>query len=896
MSTSRVSSSFAHRSFQIPLSDESSTEIKEIYFRKKQKNAIPQKLTNHKIQKNAISRISDKGYNMKMEIANLKDEIFFLNEVFDSKIQGLSYIELAAALYPIKSFNRGYNHDNKVEESQVLSQYIDELSMIYNTDSVNRLYKFNKKQKKIIKEIYKDVDQKNKEIEQIKNQINLIRKTDPFPEIENQIKTIKDMHKKMHVVVNEHRILKAQLREIENYSERDLIELNNQLILQNEKLKLKTKKLKKLKLQQKQKEESLKQELEQIKAKKKEEIERQERERLLQERKKKFVISPLLQNINLDDSYLKNNTDKKNAIKQNNNKDNNNDKRKTNKSKSDVKKKISSKTQDNSKNKMQKTKEKTKEVSNKDEKDMHNISDAKQVIEKAEDNSQSISDKNQVLTKENHEDSNNEFIEARSLSNNKTNPNIESLIKDEEPNRNNAENIQSCQEMIEENGTLPSRISNDDPTFSIKQEHNPQKPNKPISKPIPYNTNEKFTPNFLFTPESECMSTSIVSSESDFSKEFIEKQKQKMQEQQKAMWNPNNVNSTDEKDNLMLESDSTSIFNSSKEFIDIIKKDPLLPDHTGNENSTYKVRSLSLVQNEENITDLNIESTSIANSASDVIIPNNPSYTEHEEEEEIIVLENSNPLIFETKKLINQNQTASIKENSIANYLSSSSFDQRNENLKDCKASFNKPNGQYTSEEEDVQAQLIENVEEANKDNKELANTLSTSIMSTSEIDSDHFKQKQVSFIQTNIEKLTPQITNQDEDANTNTPHETEVILHSNDDFRETFINPRNSTSEESLESKFNISDERKSLKVGFFKEKPSKKVFLPYFVQYGTVESVLITNENNMYSITLTFKKHMSAKRAKKKLNGSLINGIRIKIKWNEKDIPQNDINQKST
>ena len=69
--------------------------------------------------------------------------------------------------------------------------------------------------------------------------------------------------------------------------------------------------------------------------------------------------------------------------------------------------------------------------------------------------------------------------------------------------------------------------------------------------------------------------------------------------------------------------------------------------------------------------------------------------------------------------------------------------------------------------------------------------------------------------------------------------------------------------------------NELTTLRIGDFASRPSKRNIMPVLVAQGTVVSCKIeTNRNKSFSVLVSYKKHTAAKRAIKKLNGTVFDG----------------------
>ena len=100
--------------------------------------------------------------------------------------------------------------------------------------------------------------------------------------------------------------------------------------------------------------------------------------------------------------------------------------------------------------------------------------------------------------------------------------------------------------------------------------------------------------------------------------------------------------------------------------------------------------------------------------------------------------------------------------------------------------------------------------------------------------------------------------------------------------------------------------DARRSIKIGYFDSKISKKVLMPHLVQFGTVENYSIEkdlkpriNTSNQrirntgnsqplerFYVIAKFKKHHAAKKAIQKLNGKKLRGNKLYLDWYENEI----------
>ncbi|OHT03348.1 hypothetical protein TRFO_29269 [Tritrichomonas foetus] len=292
MSTSGRNSLLAHRSalpnpFQ---SDASSADIKEVSFKKK-----PQ-ITPRRITANHSNKISNKTTNntlyrkfrneeskLKMDIANLKDEISFLNEELENKLVGFSYIELASLFYPGK-FPHPKNSksdfvEDKNSEYNKLDKNIDKLEEIFDSESIFRFDKSNRHQKNVIQDMKKEMEETDEQLKEIREKISQIKNSQLYKDIHEQRDEIKNKHKQIHKVVVVHRNLKNEMRSLENDID-DIDQLQYILNSTNHTLEKHTKKYQQMREKQK----------------KEEKVARE-----IYEKRKRIQISPILQSINREE-------------------------------------------------------------------------------------------------------------------------------------------------------------------------------------------------------------------------------------------------------------------------------------------------------------------------------------------------------------------------------------------------------------------------------------------------------------------------------------------------------------------------------------------------------------------------------------------------------------------
>ena len=79
--------------------------------------------------------------------------------------------------------------------------------------------------------------------------------------------------------------------------------------------------------------------------------------------------------------------------------------------------------------------------------------------------------------------------------------------------------------------------------------------------------------------------------------------------------------------------------------------------------------------------------------------------------------------------------------------------------------------------------------------------------------------------------------------------------------------------------------NERTQIRVGIFHQKISKKLIMPYFVQFGKVYDIYIDEKDSKFYFIVTFKKNKDAQEAINQLNGKILNGTQIYAEWNDVD-----------
>lgn len=894
MSSSNQNTILAHRSvYGDSQSDSSSTEYKTVSFKKK---AIPtpRRITNRKISNNSTLAHFNEKSQLRLQIANLKDEIAQLNQELDKKMKNFSSSELASIfILNHKSKPIELTHE-KYKESATLDKNIEDLAGIFDSESINRLSRSNQNQKIILNSVQEDLENTNMEIQEIRKKINKIQNSDIFQSIFDQRKKISEKHKQIHDAVEIHRKLKEELRQLEDYDSTRIKELEKTLLEAQENKKGITKKYQALRKQQQ-----------------KEKIEAEAEK---YRRSQKFTISSIYQSFELckDKSDLPDQEDcmKKSIVTFEQIQSETGNEKGINI--------ILSSTLNSSKNYIQ-------------ENDIQMNSDfeiAAQLL--SENEEEDIQSDKQMFEKENneilYEDNEGEKVE-----------------KDEESNKRKVEFVNNSIQCELKDDELEKQIDSNQ-NSQIAKEPNKQKRNE--------------LPSSLFPPESEIESTSIVYSENDFSSSQIEIMKKERKEQSIFQLNPNldqsnielhlnekleflsSCNSAsdgaiEKEDNVDFQSESTSIYNSTIDSISLSEKNEqssisestsiltssgyfrlnkVHKQFSRQENAPNKIMREKIINDDQKYAKYNEEND------------NNVIPTEESESMvsgELVILETSKPIAFESPENSDQSQlTTGGDQTEYNDYLSSQQLE------KDDSESIIESDKNHSSSDFEKKLSNKQNLHPV----KHEANIIIDSVIEKLENSIDSSRKK-------NINKSTITATNDDSDSpslagkpkfhnNNNCIFNClpAALMSASDDYdygsnicndkkigeKETrkrssstlssrrqkkysdrsdvYASGNNNDDEDVLDNMFIAQDDRKILKVGCFSKKPSKKEIMPYFVRFGTVSSFLTQKENSKYYTFIAFKKHSSAKNAKKNLNGSKIAGTRLNISWeSDSSIHQN-------